>query len=136
MSLINLTPAQLRKAADLKEQIAKLESELAGITGSQSPVKAAKPSPANKKGGMSAEGLARIIAAQKARWARIKAAKSTPSKPAVQKIVVVAVPKPAAKPAAKPAKKKGGLSAEGLARIKAAQKLRWDKIRAAKGKKK
>jgi hypothetical protein len=66
---------------------------------------------------MSAAGRAKIAAAQKARWAKINAAKG------------------AAKPVAKAApvsKKKGQMSAEGKARIVAAQKARWAKIKAAK----
>jgi len=65
---------------------------------------------------MSAEGRARIIAAQKARWAKVKAQKG-------------AAP---AKAAAPKKKKKGGISPEGLARIKAAQKARWAKFKKAK----
>jgi hypothetical protein len=74
MSLINqLTPAQLRKAASLKEQIASLEKQLAAIVGTQVP--STPPKPARKKGGMSAAGKARIAAAQKLRWAKVHAAK-------------------------------------------------------------
>ena len=92
MSLINLTPAQLRQAADLKEQIASLNKELTAIFGGSVtplPIKAAVPV-AKKKGGMSAAGKARIAAAQKLRWAKVHAAK--------------AQVKPAAKPV--PAQKK------------------------------
>jgi hypothetical protein len=64
MSIANLTPSQLRQAADLQEQIAGLQSQLAALEGGKTsaPVK-----PAKKKGGMSAAGKARIAAAQKAR---------------------------------------------------------------------
>ena len=61
---------------------------------------------------MSAAGRARVAAAQKKRWAKIKGA--------------------AAAPATKPAKKKGKISAAGKARIAAAQKARGAKIKAAK----
>ncbi len=67
-----------------------------------------------KKGGMSAAGRARIAAAQKARWATVKAAKT--AKPVV----------------AKPAKKKRKMSAAGIAKIRAGVKARWAKINAAK----
>ena len=109
MNLINLTPAQLRKAANLKEQVGNLHKQLASIIGAgiSAPSKPAKP----VKGKMSAAGRARIVAAQKLRWAKINAAK--------------------AKSAAKPVKK-GKSSAAGIARIKAAQKARWAKINAAK----
>ena len=73
---------------------------------------------APKKGGISAAGRARIVAAQKARWAKIKAAQA--GNPA------------AAKPAAtKPAAKKSVLSAAARAKIAAAVKARWAKAKAA-----
>jgi hypothetical protein len=118
---MNITPAQLRQAADLQEKIANLQSELAAVLGSEvetAPV--AKPA---KKHGMSAAGRARIAAAQKARWAKVKVAKAKPSpfKAAIKTLI-----------AAKPAKKTHKMSAEGLARIKAAQKARWAKIKGEK----
>ena len=76
MSSINqLTAGQLRKAANLKEKIAKLEKDLAAIVGASAPAAKAAAKPAKKKGKISAAGRARIAAAQKARWAKIKAAK-------------------------------------------------------------
>ena len=62
-----------------------------------------------KKPKISAAGIARIKAAQKARWAKIKAAKSAP----------------------KTAKVIRKFSAEAKARISAAAKLRWAKAKAA-----
>jgi hypothetical protein len=111
MSIINLTPSQLRQAANLKEKIATLQKQLAALTGGEevsAPVKASKP--ARKK--ISAAGIAKIRAAQKARWAKIKVED-----------------KPAAKPAKKARKK---LSAEVKAKMAAAAKARWAKIRAEK----
>lgn len=77
MSSINqLTASQLRKAASLKDKIAKLEKELTSILGASAPLaKTATTKLAKKKGKMTAAGRARIAAAQKARWAKIKAAK-------------------------------------------------------------
>jgi len=122
MSIANLSPAQLRQAANLKDQIAGLENKLAAILGSETktaPVTVAKPTV--KKGGMSPEGRARLVAAQKARWALIKAGKSSTA------------PKPAAKTsAAQPAKKKFTMSAAAKAKISAAAKARWAKVKAAK----
>ena len=122
--MLNLTPIQLRQAADLKEQIAGLDKQLAAIfsgIATPAPVQAAKPVAA-KKGGMSAAGKARIVAAQKLRWAKVKAAKAKSA----------SVAKPIAKTVvAKPAPRKGKISAAGIARIKAAQKARWAKIKAA-----
>ena len=131
MSLIsNLTVHQLRQAADLKEEIQGLENQLSHLLGSSAtPVTAPQPvaepvaaKAPKKKGGMSAAGKARIAAAQKVRWAKIKAAK-----PAVKAV-------PAAKPVAvaKPAKKKFTMSAAAKAKISAAAKARWAKIKAAK----
>lgn len=110
-SINNLSVQQLRHAANLKEQIEALEKELSQLLGSiAEPVAAKAP---KKKGGMSATGRAKIAAAQKARWAKVKAAK------------------PAAK-VAQPAKKKFTMGAAAKAKISAAAKARWAKIKAAK----
>ena len=74
MSLTNLTAKQLRRAAAIKEKIASLEKELSRILGGAAPAKASKTTP-YKKRKISAAGRARIRAAQKARWAKIKAKK-------------------------------------------------------------
>ena len=102
-TMLNLTSTQLRKAADLQDQIEKLQTQLAALVGTASKTAPAKP--AKKKGGMSAAGKARIAAAQKARWAKIKAAKSGS--------------------VVKPAKKKFVMSAAAKAKISAAAKARW-----------
>ena len=71
-NLLSLTSAQLIKAANIKDKIEALTKELNALLGSSAPIKSvAKPA----KKGMSAAGRARIVAAQKARWAKIKAAK-------------------------------------------------------------
>jgi hypothetical protein len=108
--LTNLSVQQLRQAANLKEQIEALNKQLGAITGISTPTKIAKP--AKRK--MSAGHIAKIRAAQKLRWAKVRAAR------------------PVVKAAVKPAKKK--ISAAGIARIKAAQKARWAVINAAKAK--
>jgi len=71
MSISNLTPAQLRKAASILEKIEKLQTKLNHIHGS-TPA-AGKPAKQRKK--ISAAGIAKIRAAQKARWAKVHAAK-------------------------------------------------------------
>jgi len=77
MSILNLSAQQLRQAANLKDQIAALEKQLAALTGTSAKATAPKAAqPAKKKGGMSAAGKARIIAAQKLRWAKVKAEKA------------------------------------------------------------
>ena len=118
MSSIHLwTAAQLRKAANLKDQIASLEQQLVELlplgesgSGVPSPFKTVKP--ARKK--ISAAGIAKIRAAQKARWAKVKASKT-------EKVLV-----------AKVAPKKRTMSAAAKAKIAAAAKARWAKIKAAK----
>lgn len=116
MSLINLTPAQLRHAADLKEKIESLQDELNQLHGSPVETPAAQPSakPAAKTRKFSAAGLARIRAAQKLRWAKVKG-------------TAVAVAK-----SAKRGRRK--MSAEGRAKIAAAARARWARVRAAKAK--
>jgi hypothetical protein len=113
MSLLkNLSAKQLRQAADLKEKISALEGQLSRLLGS-APRPAVAKAP-KKKFTMSAAAKAKISAAAKLRWAKVKATK------------------PAAKPKASPApKKKGGMSAAGRAKISAAAKARWAKARAA-----
>src|ERR1039458_5050684 len=71
ITLSSLSSEQLRRAADLKEEIETLNNELASILGAPASVSVKTP----KKRGMSAAGRARIAAAQKARWAKIKGAK-------------------------------------------------------------
>lgn len=128
-SLITLTSKQLRQAADLKAKIEVLEKDLTAILGA--PPAPAVGVPGKKKGGMSAAGKARLVAAQKARWAKIKAEKA--KNPAVvAKPVVKAVLTGKATPVTQPAKKKWKLSAAGLAKIKTANKAYWAKKKAAK----
>ena len=117
MNINELTPSQLRQAADLKEQIEKLQTQLDQLQGSEvAQVSSPVTKPAKRK--MTAAHIAKIRAAQKLRWAKVNAAKG----------------KPAAKPGAVKVPKKGGMSAAGRARIAAAQKARWAKVNAAKGK--
>jgi len=67
-----------------------------------------------RRGTMSAAGRARIAAAQRARWARVKAESGNPS-------VVTST-------------KKRSMSASARKRIAAAQRARWAKVKAAKRK--
>ena len=125
MSITTLTPKQLRQAASIQEKIVALEKQLATICDPGSCIPApfiAKKSAKPAKRKLSASHLAKIRAAQKLRWAKVKAAKAKTAP-------VKAVVKVSAKPVTK---KKGGMSAAGRARIVAAQKARWAKIKAAK----
>jgi hypothetical protein len=116
-NLLSLTSSQLNQAAKLKDKITALEKELAGLLGGSAPalatVKAKLGRPPKKKA-ISAAGIAKIRAAQKARWAKIKSSKPT-AKP-TPKLVV---------------KKKRTMSAAGRAKIAAAAKARWAKAKAA-----
>jgi hypothetical protein len=74
MSITNLTPSQLRQAAGLKEKIEELQAELGQLLGSAGKETAAVTVPKGKKK-ISAAGIAKIRAAQKARWAKFRASK-------------------------------------------------------------
>jgi hypothetical protein len=131
-SLSSLTPTQLRKAAGIQEQIEALTSQLVGILdGGSTPAfeptpeaePVAEPVKTRKKYKLSAVGRAKKVAAQKARWAKVDAAKATKTIPATKAEVKVKAPK------------RGGMSAEGKAKIVAAQKRRWAKVKAARSEK-
>ena len=70
MSIENLSPAQLRQAASIKDEIINLQSELSRLM-----IGHTVPMPAAKKRTMSASARAKIAAAQRARWAKVKAGK-------------------------------------------------------------
>lgn len=107
----NLTPQQLRRAADVKERINALEKELSQLLGTAAPASApAAATAAPKRKKISAAGIARIRAAQKARWAAIKKSKA-PGKPA--------------------RKKKRNVTPAGRARLAALARARWAKVKAA-----
>ena len=79
--LSTLTAAQLRQAAVIQEQIEALNHELAKVLNGSSgpelePAQDAEPVKVRKKYKLSAAGKAAKIAGQKARWAKIKAAKA------------------------------------------------------------
>jgi hypothetical protein len=108
-TVTNITPQQLRKAADLQEKILELQDELNEILGGEVPTSAQATEAPRKKYKFSAASRAKMRSAQKARWAKIKGTA------------------PSEEPAPK---KKRKLSAEGLANIRAGVAKRW----AAKGK--
>jgi hypothetical protein len=106
--MINATPTQLRKAADIQERIESLQNELNAVLGGDT-FTPAEPAEAPKKRKFSAAAKARMRAAQQARWAKINGTA----------------------PSAKPAKKaKRKMSAQGLANIRAGVEKRM----AAQGK--
>ena len=133
MNLQSVSIEQLKQIISIKEEIGKLEQQLAKLIGGKAPAVtsvAAAPAAAPAKKGrkkMSAAGKAKIAAAQKARWAKVKGLAAAPAPVAAPKAAAPVATKPA-KPAkaAKPAKKaKRTLSPEGRARIVAALKKRW-----------
>jgi len=101
--LNSLSVAQLREAVAIKEQIERLETQLASVFGETTMPEVA----GKKRRRMSAAGRARMAAAARARWAKIKGTQATPTK------------------------KRRKMSAEGRARISAAAKARWKKAKAA-----
>jgi hypothetical protein len=138
--MINATPAQLRKAADIQEKIQSLQKELGQLLAGEVSAPT-QPAKAPKKGKMSAAGRAAIRAAQLARWAKIKGT-AKPAKKAKKKMSaqglaniragvakrMVAQGKAASKPVKK-AKRK--FSAAAKAALSAAAKARWAKVKAA-----
>ena len=109
-TISTLSAQQLRHAADIKDKIESLQNELMRTFGS--PAKAVVVAAPTKRRKMSAAGRARIAAAAKARWAKIKGTKSK------------------AAPAQKP---KRQMSAAARAKISVAAKARWAKIKSEKG---
>ena len=102
--MINATPKQLRKAANIQEKIQSLQSELNDILGGSDETGTIEAPRKRRK--MSAAGRARIAAAARARWAKVKAATA----------------------AQKPKRK---LSAAGRARLAALARARWAKAKQA-----
>jgi hypothetical protein len=82
MDITTLTPHQLRKAADIQVKILGLQDELNQLLGSSGPAPAQATEP-RKKYTFSAAARAKMRAAQKARWAKIKG--TAPSNEPVQK---------------------------------------------------
>jgi hypothetical protein len=110
MDILTLSAQQLRKAADLQEQIQALQRELASLLGGaeEEAQPGAPGTPTKRK--MSAAGRARIAAAAKARWAKLRKEKgAAPGKLAV--------------------KPKGKMSAGAKARLSALAKARWAKAK-------
>jgi hypothetical protein len=105
-SIISLTPKLLRKAANIQERIGSLQKDLSRLLGGSAPAVAGA---APKRRKMSRAGRARIAAAARLRWAKLRGKKS-----------------------AKPAKKgRRKMSAAGKARLAAIARARWAKAKAS-----
>ena len=137
-SITQLSPTVLRQAADLQERIESLQEELGQLLGGDVSTPA-QPTEAPKKHKFSAYTRAKMRAAQKARWAKIKGTASKKKRKmsaqglaniraGVAKRMAAQGKAPAAKPA-KNAKKK--FSAAGRAALSAAAKARWAKAKKA-----
>ena len=111
MNLLDLTITQLKRAAAIKEQIEELNKELQSILGASAKSGAAP----TKMATMSAAVKKKIAAAQKARWAKLKA-----SRPATAPV----------KPAGKPTKT--NVSSATRAKLSAKLKAYWAAKRAGK----
>ena len=96
----------------LKKEHDRLSKQIQGISAALSAFGAAYGKATGTRGRMSAAGRARIVAAQKARWTKVKAKN--------RKADVVAVPK------------KRTMSAAARKKIATAQRARWARVRAAK----
>jgi hypothetical protein len=128
MSITNLTPQQLRRAADLQETIQGLGHELNQLLGVEihgpfvTEARVSTPAAGAKKvrKKFSAETRAKMAAAQRARWAAKNGGE--PKDPQATL---------ATQPEEKPKKRK--ISAAGKAAIAAAARARWAKVRAEQG---
>jgi hypothetical protein len=96
----------------LKKEHARLSKEMSGIRAALSAFGTTYMKGAARRGKISATGRARIAAAQRARWAKVKAESGK------QKVVTIP--------------KKRTMSASARKRIASAQRARWAKVKAAK----
>jgi hypothetical protein len=131
--MINITPTELRKAANIQERIQLLQKELGQLLGGSGPGGTA-PTEEPKKRKVSAAGRARMRVAQRARWAKIRATKATKkrkfSAQAIANIRAGVAKRMAAqgKAVQKPKRK---FTAAGRARLVALARARWAKVKAA-----
>jgi len=132
MNITDITPKQLRKAANVVEKIQSLQHELNQILGQEAPTPltgtARKP-----KRRMSAAGRRAIAAAARARWAKIKGRKPKRKMSAkglanIRAGVAKRMRNQRRQTTAKPKRK---ISAAGRARLSALAKERWKNAKAA-----
>jgi hypothetical protein len=106
-SINQLTPQQLRQAADIQEQILELQHNLTQLLGAAPEPGAAAP---GKRKKLSAQGLANIRAGAQKRWGKLKGTSGAAE----------AVPKPRRK-----------MSPAGKRRLAASMKARWAAVKKA-----
>ena len=117
-SLADLSAEQLRRVLAIKEQIAALESQLQELGAEEGEAGEERPVGTNgrrKTHRISAAGRARIIAAQKRRWAAVHRNESQ------------------AAPVTRASSRRRRISASGRANIAAAARARWAKYRSEHG---
>jgi hypothetical protein len=130
--MINITPRQLRKAADIQEKIQSLQEQLGQLLGGPGETVSTE---APKRRKVSAAGIARMRAAAKARWAKVATAKAGKGvhkpkrKLSAQAIANIRagvrkrmMAQAKSKPATKPKRK---MSAAAKARLSALATARW-----------
>ena len=119
---MDVSVKQLEEAVAIRKQIDQLQSRLAGLLrGSSAPSGAVSSAPASaartgrkRRGGLSAAGRARIAAAARARWARVKATNAASS-----------APKAKTSSGKKSRRKRGGITPAGRRKLSQMMKARW-----------
>jgi ribosomal protein L15 len=72
---MNISASQLRRAADIQDKIESLQSELGKLLGNGSADTTDSATPERKRRKMSKAARAKIAAAQRARWAKVRSGK-------------------------------------------------------------
>ena|SRR5664279_1091383 len=128
--MINATPTQLRKAADIQERIQSLQDELGQLLGGTVSTPA-QMTEEPRKYKFSAAARARMRSAQKARWAKIKGTAPTTAAPKRKMSaeglanIRAGVAKRMAAQGKAVKKTKRKMSAAAKARLSALAKARW-----------
>jgi len=137
--MLNITPTQLRKAADIQERIESLQNELNELLGGETSTPA-QATEVPRKYKFSAAARAKMRKAQKERWAKIKgtAPSAKPAQKPKRKMsaqglanILAGVAKRMAAQGKEVQKPKRKFSAAGRAAISAAAKARWAKVKKA-----
>ncbi len=112
--LTDVSSALLRRAVQLKEQIEGLEKELNNILGQTSPKRSMAMT--RSRPGISPAGRARIVAAQKRRWAMHRAQAKAATRSSSSARIATKAPK-------------GGIPPQLRAKLAAQAKARWAKVK-------
>lgn len=104
---------QLRRAIEISEQIAELESQLAAILNGSAPTQDAGKTRHRRRRKMSSEARERIAAAQRVRWAKAKGKSAVKNKSFAKATKV------------QTKKRRNGITPEDRAKLAAMMKARW-----------